>query len=71
MGRGVQENPRGRLSESHRIVRELLLGEAARALLPETPPEAERLLVEAVMETLGELVGQLDAPESGARAGRG
>ncbi len=51
------------MSESHRIARELLLAEAARVLLPETPPEAERLLVEGLMETLGELVGQLDAPD--------
>ena len=51
------------MSESHRIARELLLAEAARVLLPETRPEAERLLVEGLMETLGELVGQLDAPD--------
>ena len=67
----MQENPRGRLSESHRIVRELLLAEAARVLLPQTPPEAERLLVEVLMETLGELVGQLDASDPSVRVGHG
>lgn len=37
-------------------MRGLLVQAAGEVLLPETPPEAERLLAEAVLDTLTELV---------------
>jgi len=50
------------MSEPSRIVRSILIRTAGEVLLPETPPDAEPLLLEALLDTLCELLA--DQPEA-------
>ena len=50
------------MSAPSRIVRSILIRTAGEVLLPETPPGAEPLLVESLLDTLCELLADRPDP---------
>jgi hypothetical protein len=50
------------MSKPSRIARSILIRTAGEVLLPETPPDAEPLLVEALLDTLCEMLADAPGP---------
>ena len=50
------------MSKPSRIARSILIRTAGEVLLPETPPDAEPLLVEALLDTLCEMLAEEPGP---------